>query len=148
MRCINQSAVFIQIEKSVQNVVTEIYWYRAVLKLSPRPPQKKKKKTMLPKAKSSADYFPLYSAGLGVTFSLWQMSSSLIHGDTAQLVRPQTRRLFGRASDRHAAEVGSILRGGKRFSSQSTFSADSLLLSKHPHVQLHALASVCTLKIL
>ena len=102
---------------------------------------------MLPKAKSSAEYFPLYSAGLGVTFSLWQMSSSLIHGDTAQLVRPQTRRLFGRASDRHAAEVGSIPRGGKGFFSQSTFSADSLTMSVHPRVQSHAFISVRTLKI-
>ena len=61
-------------------------------------------------------------------------------GDVAQLVR---------ASDRHAAESGSIPRCGKGFFSQSHLSMQTLLrVSVHPRVQLHALTSVRTLKIL
>ena len=55
----------------------------------------------------------------------------------------------GRALDCHTADTGSILQCGKGLSSQSTFSA--LSFSVHPpppHVQSHALTSVCMLKIL
>ena len=52
-------------------------------------------------------------------------------GDVAQLVR---------ASDRHAADAGSIPRCGKGFFSQSQLSVHTLLrVSVHPCVQLHAL---------
>ena len=59
--------------------------------------------------------------------------------DVAQLVR---------ASDRHAADAGSIpqLRQGI-FLPESTFSADSFTVSVYPHVQSHASTSVRTLKI-
>ena len=67
-------------------------------------------------------------------------SSSVSGGDVAQLVR---------ASDRHAADAGSIPRCGQGiFLPESTFSADSLTMSIHPRVQSHALTSVRTLKIL
>ena len=56
--------------------------------------------------------------------------------------------MVGRALDQHAAEAGSFPWCGKELFSQSTFSADSLTVSIHPHAQLHALASVHTLKIL
>ena len=60
--------------------------------------------------------------------------------DVAQLVR---------ASHHHAADTGSVLRYSKGFFSQSQFSMQTLLcVSIHPCVQLHALTSVCTLKIL
>ena len=53
------------------------------------------------------------------------------------------------ASDRYAAEAGSIPRCGKGFLSQSQVStADSLTMSVHPRVQPHALTSVRTFKIL
>ena len=53
------------------------------------------------------------------------------------------------ASDRHAADSGLIPRCGKViFFPESTFSADSLSVSVHPHVQSHALTSVRTIKIL
>ena len=42
------------------------------------------------------------------------------------------------ASDRHAAEAGSIPRCQGIFLPGSTFSADSLVVSVHPRVQLHA----------
>ena len=54
-----------------------------------------------------------------------------------------------RASDRHAADAGSIPWCGKGFFSQSQVSVHTLLrVSVHPRVQSHALASVCILKIL
>ena len=54
----------------------------------------------------------------------------------------------GRASNRHAAEAGSIPRGGKRFFSQSQLSMQSLLRCPYtPRVQLRALTSRRTLKI-
>ena len=54
----------------------------------------------------------------------------------------------GRASNRHAAEVGSIPRCGKGFFSQSQLSVQTLLrVSVQPRVQSHALTSVRTLKI-
>ena len=60
--------------------------------------------------------------------------------DVARLVR---------ASDRHAAEAGSIPRCGKGFFfPKSTFSADFLKASVHSRVQSHALTSVGTSKIL
>ena len=55
----------------------------------------------------------------------------------------------GRASDRRAADAGSIPRCGKGFSSQSQLSVQILLRCPYnPRVQSHALTSVCTLKIL
>ena len=61
-------------------------------------------------------------------------------GDVAQLVE---------ASDRHAADAGSIPRCGKGFFSQSQLSVQTLLrVSLHPRVQSHALTAVHTLKIL
>ena len=55
----------------------------------------------------------------------------------------------GRASDRHAADAGSIPRCGKEFVSQSQLSVQTLLrVSVHPYVQSHALTSVRTSKIL
>ena len=54
----------------------------------------------------------------------------------------------GRASDRHAADAGSIPRCGKGFFLLvSTFSADSRTVSIHLRVQSHAFTSVRTLKI-
>ena len=55
-----------------------------------------------------------------------------------------------RASDRHAADAGSIPRCGKGFFfSQSHLSVQTLLrVSVHPHVQTHAFTSVRTLKTL
>ena len=53
----------------------------------------------------------------------------------------------GRASDWHAAGAGSIL-GQGIFLSESTFSADFFMVSVHPRLQLHALTSVRTLKVL
>ena len=65
--------------------------------------------------------------------------ASNVSGDVAQLVR---------ASDRHAADAGSIPRCGKGFFSQSQFSVQTLLrVSVHPRVQSHALTSVNMLKI-
>ena len=52
-----------------------------------------------------------------------------------------------RASDRHAAEAGSIPRCGEGFFSQSQLSVQTLLPCPHsPRVQSHALTSVCELK--
>ena len=71
----------------------------------------------------------------------WRIGSSGKHGggDAAQLVR---------ASDRHAADAGSIPRCGKGFFSQSQLSVQTLLrVSVHPRVQSHALTCVRTLKI-
>ena len=60
-------------------------------------------------------------------------------GDVAQLVR---------ASDRHAAEAGSIPRCGKGFFSQSQLSVQTLLrVSVQPRLQSHAFTSMRTLKI-
>ena len=54
-----------------------------------------------------------------------------------------------RASDRHAADAGSIPRCGKGFFSPSQLSVQTLLrVSVHPRVQSYALTSVRTLKIL
>ena len=55
----------------------------------------------------------------------------------------------GMASDRHAADTGSIPLCGKGFFflPESTFSADSLTVSVSPRVQSHAFTSVRTLKI-
>ena len=55
----------------------------------------------------------------------------------------------GRASDRHAADAGSIPRCGKGFFSQSQLSVQtrSLTVSVHPRAQSHAFTSVRTLKI-
>ena len=54
----------------------------------------------------------------------------------------------GRASDRHAADAGSIPQCGKGFFSQTQLSVHSLLrVSVHPRVQSHAFTSVRTLKI-
>ena len=59
-------------------------------------------------------------------------------GDVAQLVR---------ASDRHAADAGSIPQCGKGFFlPESTFSTDSLTCVRTFRVQSHALTSVRTLK--
>ena len=53
-----------------------------------------------------------------------------------------------RASDRHAADAGSISRCGiGTFLLESSFSADSLTVSVYPRAQSHALPSVRTLKI-
>ena len=52
-----------------------------------------------------------------------------------------------RASDRHAAEAGSITRCGKGFFSQSQLSVHSVLLCPYsPRVHSHALTSVHTLR--
>ena len=59
--------------------------------------------------------------------------------DVAQLVR---------ALEHHAADAGSVLRCSKGFSSQSQLSVQTLFRCPYPHVQLHALISVRTLKIL
>ena len=54
----------------------------------------------------------------------------------------------GRASDRHAAEAGSISRCGEGVFSQRQLSIQTLLRCPYnPRVQSHALTSVCTLKI-
>ena len=54
----------------------------------------------------------------------------------------------GRASDRHAAESGSISRRGKNFSSLSQLSEQTLLRCPYsPRVQSHAFTSMRTLKI-
>ena len=61
-------------------------------------------------------------------------------GDVAQ---------FFRASDRHAADAGSIPWCSKGFFSPSQLSVQTLLhVSVHPRVQSHALTSVPKLKIL
>ena len=54
----------------------------------------------------------------------------------------------GRALDRPAAEAGSIptVRQGI-FLPESAFSADSLIVSVHPHVHPYALTSVCMLEV-
>ena len=65
---------------------------------------------------------------------------------TLQRERPNS---LGRASDRHAADVGSIPRCGKVFFfslslTESTFSADSLTVSVHPRAQsTHELFIIC-----
>ena len=59
--------------------------------------------------------------------------------DVAQLVR---------ASGRHAADAGSIPRCGKGFFSRGQLSVQTLSVSVQPRVQLHALTSVRTIKIL
>ena len=51
------------------------------------------------------------------------------------------------ATDRHAADAGSIPMCGKGFFSKSQLSVQTLLESVHPRVQLHAFTSVHTLKI-
>ena len=48
-----------------------------------------------------------------------------------------------RASDHCVTDAGLI-----PFFPESTFSADSLSVSIHPHAQSHALTSACTIKIL
>ena len=54
-----------------------------------------------------------------------------------------------RASDRHAADEGTILPVQQGILlPEFTFNADSLCFSIHPSVQLHALTSVRMLKIL
>ena len=59
--------------------------------------------------------------------------------DVAQLVR---------ASDRHAADAGSILRCGKGFSSQSQLSVQTLCRCPYtPRVPSHALTSARTIQI-
>ena len=57
--------------------------------------------------------------------------------------------LVERASDRHAADAGSIPRCGKGFFfSQSQLSVQTLLrVSVHPRAQSHAVASARMLKI-
>ena len=53
-----------------------------------------------------------------------------------------------RVSDCHAADTGFIARCSKGFFSLSQLSVQTLsCVSIHPHVQSHALTSVCTLKI-
>ena len=52
----------------------------------------------------------------------------------------------GRASDRHAADAGSIARCGKEFSPQSQLSVQ--ILFRCSYVQSHASTSVRTIKIL
>ena len=60
-------------------------------------------------------------------------------GDVAQ---------FGRASDRHAADAGSIPRCGKGFFSRSQLSVQTLLrASVHLRAQSHAFTSARTLNI-
>ena len=80
-----------------------------------------------------------------------------IHHALRQYHRTTTENQMGggrgssvsRASDRHAADAGSIPQCGEGiFLPESTFSADSLTVSGHPRVQSHAFTSVRTLKIL
>ena len=54
----------------------------------------------------------------------------------------------GRASDGHAADTGLMFWCGKGFFSQSQLSVQTLTVLVHPHMQSHAWASVCMLKIL
>ena len=66
--------------------------------------------------------------------------SSCCMDDSAQLVR---------ASDHHTTDAGSNPQCRRGFFFQNQISMRTLLrVSIHPHVQLHALTSVCTLKIL
>ena len=52
-----------------------------------------------------------------------------------------------RATDRHAADAGSIPMCGKGFFSKSQLSVQTLLESVHPRAQSHAFTFVRTLKI-
>ena len=69
-----------------------------------------------------------------------KLEAFMLGGEVAHLVR---------ASDRHTADAGSISQCGRGFFSQCQLSVQTFLrVLVHPRVQLHALASVHTLKIL
>ena len=86
--------------------------------------------------------------GSGEQGKLEKTGCKIICGASTTLAVKGLMMMMMRASNRHAADAGSSPRCGKGFFSQSTFSADSLMVSVHPRLQSHALTSVRTLKIL